>query len=454
MKKFISLALVAALVATSAFAAFSGEASVSFGYDTTSKVWGFANGKSLSVSVDIASEAAEKVAEGDIYAGIKASMEVGIKPNHGDKAIYNDGPASDLGIWAKVSEAYVTNGEWKVSILGSVGAPDYAKSAIDFSYSQAKDAFGVAYGPYAVATAWSYKLPTVAQAGVTATYKDWTVSAGFASAKTTPDNVNEAEYYYSFVGYDEDGNVKVGYVGAYPYAEVVSGYTAFFLGIQSVFPNVVMDVQYTNSWFDIDGEAAAADMLIKRGCVIIGQHADSTGAPDTVEKAWQNGQVVYSVGYNMSMLDVAPDAALTSATNVWSAYYKELFSDVLNGKEIPQDWSKGFNDDAVAITDLGPNVAEGTADKVAEVEAALKDGSLHVFDTSKFTVNGKQITEDDAKVDLSYVDYSTNTVVYKGDTKTALVTDDDGNSYFEESVLRAAPYFTLRIDGITELNAN
>ena len=178
MKKFISLALVAALVATSAFAAFSGEASVSFGYDTTSKAWGFANGKSLSVSVDIASEAAEKVAEGDIYAGIKASMEVGIKPNHGNKAIYNDGPASDLGIWAKVSEAYVTNGEWKVSILGSVGAPDYAKSAIDFTYSQAKDAFGVAYGPYAVATAKSYKLPTVAQAGVTATMAGYKVGLG------------------------------------------------------------------------------------------------------------------------------------------------------------------------------------------------------------------------------------------------------------------------------------
>ena len=178
MKKIISIALVAALVATSAFAAFSGDASVSFGYDTTSKAWGFANGKSLSVSVDIASEAAEKVAEGDIYAGIKASMEVGIKPNHGDKAIYNDGPASDLGIWAKVSEAYVTNGEWKVSILGSVGAPDYAKSAIDFSYSQAKDAFGVAYGPYAVATAKSYKLPTVAQKGVTATMAGYKVGLG------------------------------------------------------------------------------------------------------------------------------------------------------------------------------------------------------------------------------------------------------------------------------------
>lgn len=179
MKKIISIALVAALVATSAFAAFSGEASVSFGYDTTSKVWGFANGKSLSVSVDIASEAAEKVAEGDIYAGIKASMEVGIKPNHGNKAIYNDGPASDLGIWAKVSEAYVTNGEWKVSILGSVGAPDYAKSAIDFSYSQAKDAFGVKYGSgSAVATPKSYKLPTVAQGGVTATMAGYKVGLG------------------------------------------------------------------------------------------------------------------------------------------------------------------------------------------------------------------------------------------------------------------------------------
>lgn len=255
-------------------------------------------------------------------------------------------------------------------------------------------------------------------------------------------------------GYDENGNVKIGYVGAYPYAEVVSGYTAFFLGIQSVFPDVVMDVQYTNSWFDIEGEAAAADVLIKRGCVIIGQHADSTGAPDTVEKAWQNGQVVYSVGYNMSMLDVAPDAALTSATNVWTAYYKELFSAVLNGTEIPQDWAKGYADNAVAITALGPNVAEGTAEKVAEIEAALKDSSLYVFDTSKFTVGGAAVTEDAAMIDLSYMDWSTMTAVYEGETVSALKTDANNVTYFDESVLRAAPYFSLRIDGITELNGN
>ena len=255
-------------------------------------------------------------------------------------------------------------------------------------------------------------------------------------------------------GYDENGNVKIGYVGAYPYAEVVSGYTAFYLGIQSVFPNVVMDVQYTNSWFDIEGEAAAADVLIKRGCVIIGQHADSTGAPDTVEKAWQNGQVVYSVGYNMSMLDVAPDAALTSATNNWAVYYRDLFAAVLDGTEIPQDWAKGYSEEAVSITELGPNVAEGTTEKVAEVEAAIKDGSLHVFDTSKFTVGGAAVTDETAMVDLSYMDYSTMTAVYEGDTVSALKTDANGVTYFDESVLRAAPYFQLRIDGITELNAN
>ena len=120
--------------------------------------------------------------------------------------------------------------------------------------------------------------------------------------------------------YDEDGNVKIGYVGAYPYAEVVSGFTAFFLGIQSVYPNVVMEVQYTNSWYDVTGEMEAANVLIADGCVIIGQHADSTGAPQAVEAAYESGNTtVFSVGYNISMLSVAPDVALTSATNVWKS---------------------------------------------------------------------------------------------------------------------------------------
>ncbi len=253
-------------------------------------------------------------------------------------------------------------------------------------------------------------------------------------------------------GYDADGNVKIGYVGAYPYAEVVSGYTAFFLGIKSVYPQVSMEVSYTNSWFDIEAEGAAAESLMADGCVVIGQHADSTGAPTAVETAQdKNGSVAYSVGYNIDMLDVAPKAALTSATNVWSVYYTELFKAFINGDEIPQDWSEGYDDGSVAITALGDSCAEGTADKVAEVEAALKAGTLHVFDTSTFTVEGKTVTT--APVDLSYYDYSTGdaVLVHQGDTVEAIATDDNGVSYFDESDFRAAPYFSLRIDGITEL---
>ena len=151
------------------------------------------------------------------------------------------------------------------------------------------------------------------------------------------------------------------------------------------------------------------------------------------------------MGYNIDMLDTAPTAALTSATNVWKVYYAELFTAAMNGEEIPTDWAKGYEDGAVAITDLGPECAEGTADKVAEVEAALKDGTLHVFDTSTFTVDGQTVTS--APVDLSYYDYSTGeaVAVYQGETKEAI---HDG--YFDESTLRSAPYFMLHIDGIVE----
>ena len=216
-----------------------------------------------------------------------------------------------------------------------------------------------------------------------------------------------------------DGKVKIGYVGAYNYAEVVSGYTAFFLGVQSVYPNVAM--------------------------VIIGQHADSTGAPAATQKQKDAGKICYSVGYNIDMLETAPTAALTSATNVWEVYYEYLFKSMMDGEKPATNWSEGYNEGAVAITDLGPEVAEGTAEKVAEVEAALKDGSLHVFDTSKFTVNGETVTT--APIDLTFYDYSTGTpvAVYQGDTEEAIT---DG--YFSESTLRSAPYFSLRIDGITE----
>ncbi len=230
----------------------------------------------------------------------------------------------------------------------------------------------------------------------------------------------------------------IGYVGAYPYAEVVSGYTGFFLGIKSIVPEAHMDVQYTNSWFDIQAEGKAAEALMARGCCIIGQHADSTGAPKAVQTAKDNGKAVYSVGYNIDMLAAAPTAALTSSTNDWSVFYTEAFQTMLSGGTIPTDWSKGYDAGAVAITPLGPEVAAGTKEAVEAAEAAIKAGTLHVFDTSTFTVGGAPVTS--AFTFDSDGDWT-------NDTNEGIV---DG--YYHESEYISAPSFSQRIDGITELN--
>ena len=235
-----------------------------------------------------------------------------------------------------------------------------------------------------------------------------------------------------------DGTVKVGYVGAYPYAEVVSGYTAFFLGIQSVYPNVSMDVQYTNSWFNITAENEAALALIDSGCVIIGQHADSTGAPSACEEKLNAGTTVYSVGYNVDMLSVAPNAALTSPTNEWVEYYDYALGCAKEGAAIDTNWAEGFASNAVAVTELGKSCAEGTQEAVDAAIAAIIAGELKVFDTTTFTVGGEEV-------------------------KSAFATDSDGDwtpdcdeaifdGCYNESYFQSAPSFQLRIDGINELN--
>lgn len=226
----------------------------------------------------------------------------------------------------------------------------------------------------------------------------------------------------------------VGYVGAYPYAEVVSGYTAFFLGIQSIVPDAYMEVQYTNKWFDLTLEAEAANALMARGCVIIGQHADSTGAPSAIQAAHDDGTYpnVYSVGYNIDMLNVAPDVALTSPQNNWGAYYTYAIKTAMEGKEMQQDWCYGYIDEAVQISQLGTACAEGTQEAVAAVIDKIKNGELHVFDCSTFTVNGEHLTS----YDKSY-----------GFEGTELIWD----GYFHESEVISAPLFDIRIDGITEL---
>lgn len=225
----------------------------------------------------------------------------------------------------------------------------------------------------------------------------------------------------------------VGYVGAFPYAEVVSGYTAFFLGIRSIVPDAHMDVTFTNSWSDQTAEAEAANSLMSKGCVIIGQHADTTGAPSAVQATQDSGSTVYCVGYNIDMLSVAPTAALTSAQNNWGVVYTAIIDAAMKGQAVPRNSAYGYADDGVHISALGESCAPGTAEKVAEVEAALKDGSLHVFDASAFTVDGSNLKS-----------YSSS----YGFDGLELIWD----GYFHESELLSAPLFDIRIDGITTLN--
>ncbi|MEF9878203.1 MAG: BMP family ABC transporter substrate-binding protein [Clostridia bacterium] len=220
---------------------------------------------------------------------------------------------------------------------------------------------------------------------------------------------------------------KIGYVGAYPFAEVVSGYTSFFLGARSVCPSATMQVTYTNSWASADLEKAAAEALIADKCVLISQHADTTGASTACEAAG-----VPIVGYNISMIPTAPTQALTSPTNNWAPYVTFAVKNVIEGTEIPRDWCKGFADDAVTVTELNEKaIAPGTAEKVAQVEQDIKDGKLHVFDCASFTVGGETVTTFDTAF---------------GFEGNQLVAD----GYFHESELRSAPCFELRIDGITE----
>ena len=230
--------------------------------------------------------------------------------------------------------------------------------------------------------------------------------------------------------YGADTDVKIGYVGAYSYAEVISGFTAYFLGVRSICPNVTMEVKYTGSWANQALEKETAEALIADGCVLISQHADTTGAASACEAA-----KVYDVGYNVSMMEAAPHYALTSASIKWGPYYTYATQSVINGESFETDWCRGHEDGAVWITELNDvAIAEGTKEKVDETWAAIDDGSLKVFDTSKWTVNGETITST-ANID------GYNGVEY---------ISPDG--YFMESELASAPSFNFIVDGITELN--
>lgn len=227
---------------------------------------------------------------------------------------------------------------------------------------------------------------------------------------------------------------KIGYVGAYTYAEVISGYTSFYLGAKSVCPTVTMEVQFTGSWYDETAEKEAANTLIQRGCKLISQHADSMGAPTACEKAG-----VPNVSYNGSTQSACPNTFIVSSRIDWQPYFEYIIDCKTNGKTIDTDWCKGIADGSVVLTDINEAVAAaGTKEALEKAEAELKEGKLHVFDTSTFTVGGETLTSSMADVDTDEN--------YTPDTEAI------ADGYYHESEFRSAPYFNLQIDGITLLN--
>ena len=242
-----------------------------------------------------------------------------------------------------------------------------------------------------------------------------------------------------------DEEAKIGYVGAYTYAEVISGYTSFYLGVKSIVPNVTMEVTFTGSWYDETAEREGASLLISRGAKLISQHADSMGAPSACEQ-----QNIPNVSYNGSTEASCPNTFIVSSRINWVPYFNYMITQVQNGEAIAADWTGTLENGAVVLTDVGAAAAAGTQDAINAARAQLIAGTLEVFNTANFTVTKTDTLNVNATVDNGVLTAYMADVNY--DEAFAADTQVVANGVFEESAYRSAPYFDVRIDGITLLN--
>ena len=239
-------------------------------------------------------------------------------------------------------------------------------------------------------------------------------------------------------------NSVVGYVGAFTYAEIISGFTSFYLGVKSVVPNATMKVKYSGSWYDETEEKNIANELISQeGCKLISQHADSHGAPQACQAAG-----VPNVSYNGSTLSDGPSTYLISSRINWAPYYKHVINNYVaarqkgNKRAVENDFTGTLKDGSVEVLAASANCAEGTQAQLDAVKAELIAGTRHVFDTSKFTVGGAAPSAANMKPgDATWPNMPSNIDLLK-----------DG--YYHESEFRSAPSFDVIIDGITNLNVN
>ena len=267
--------------------------------------------------------------------------------------------------------------------------------------------------------------------------------AGIAAGMKLNEMIEKGEF--------KKDEAKMGYVGAFTYAEVVSGYTSFFLGARSVCPTATMEVTFTGSWYDETLEKEGAEKLIQGGCKLISQHADSLGAPTACENAG-----VPNVSYNGSTKDSCPNTFIVSSRIDWAPYYEMCIKAVMDGTEIPADWTGTLATGSVVLTDVNETAAAaGTAEAIAAATEKLEKGEIHVFDCANFTtkVDDKVNT---FKADYLKLDEAGHITSYMADVDTdAAYTGDTEvikDGYFAESEFRSAPYFDLQIDGINLLD--
>ena len=227
----------------------------------------------------------------------------------------------------------------------------------------------------------------------------------------------------------KESEAKIGYVGAFPYAEVISGFTAFYLGAKSVCNSTTMKVRYTGSWYDEQLEKEAAEKLIDDDkCKIISQHADSQGAPNVCES-----KGVPNVYYNGENTQLTKSYLISQKIN-YKPFFKIFVEKTQKGTKMEYDYTGSLNDDSVIVYKASSIAASGTQAAVDKAIEDLKSNKTKVFDTSKFTVNGTKLTSYKADVDT--------------DENFEKDTEAISDGYFHESELRSAPYFDIIIDGI------
>lgn len=424
MKKLICLAL--ALVMLFAFAACGKKTTENTPVETTK------DGKALSI------DEIEKTVAGAVAKTDKADFKIGLICLHDENSTYDNNFIQAL----KEAQKELGLSDEQVLIKTGVGEDQACyEAAAEFVDAGCNIIFADSFGHEDYMIQAAKEFPDVQFCHATGTKSQIQNLPNYHNAFAT---IFEGRYLAGVAagmklnemidkGTIKAEDAKIGYIGAFNYAEVVSGFTSFFLGARSICPTATMKVTYTNSWFDIAKEKEAALSLINSGCVLISQHADSEGAPKACEE-----KNVPNVAYNISTISMGPNTAIISSKIDWAPYFKMIINAAFEGGVIPTDYCGTMKEGSVKLTELNEKVAAaGTKEKLEEVKAKLESGEIKVFDTKTFTVKGKELT--------TYLADIVDDGTFTPDSEAI------ADGAFAESSKRSAPYFDIKyIDGISE----